>query len=190
MLMIHSRSPEPIKTVRGYWLDAEHVDLKTKWHLHEPTASVLIYADITISLNKQTARPVKMRLKEWASVLKLSMLWEFGNLRRETIEGLVKMKLPPVDKVFLGREYHAGRLLMAGYEELIKRDAGLSSVEKKQLGEKDVLKIYEAREKTVRKREPTSVRMLVRFEFKEELRDAQYEGDEESNVIRRVVSDR
>ncbi|KAF7981773.1 hypothetical protein HWV62_31847 [Athelia sp. TMB] len=122
-----------------------------------------------------------MRLKEWASVLKLSMLWEFGNLRRETIEGLVKMKLPPVDKVFLGREYHAGRLLMAGYEELIKRDAGLSSVEKKPLGEKDVLKIYEAREKTVRKREPTLVRMLVEATL---FKVPRYKLEENSSVFK------
>ncbi|KAF7984290.1 hypothetical protein HWV62_15249 [Athelia sp. TMB] len=87
--------------------------------------------------------PERMRAKEWASVLKLSTLWEFETLRRQAIKEVSDSD--PAVKVVLGRDYHVKTLLEAGYRALISRDAGLSNEEKDQLGDKTSIKIYEAR---------------------------------------------
>ena len=154
-----------------------------------------------ISLSKQATNPICLETKEWVAVLKLSTLWEFGKLRQKAIEELNKMESISVDKVVLGRDYRVRSLLKVGYEELIAREERLSDQEKTQLGDKACIKVYEAREMTVRTgksamgygfnqgRDLASVKKLVQDGFEAELRDAQGEGDEvevEANEVMRM----
>ncbi|KAF7984292.1 hypothetical protein HWV62_15253 [Athelia sp. TMB] len=98
---------------------------------------VPIPADITATrLSKRTKNPIQMGTKEWASVLKLSTLWEFRELRRQAIERLTVSQLLPIERVILGRTYCCKGLLQAGYEELTKRSERLSDEEKEQLGDR------------------------------------------------------
>ncbi|KAF7984294.1 hypothetical protein HWV62_15257 [Athelia sp. TMB] len=138
---------------------------------------------------EQGNNPIRMEIKEWASVLKLSTLWEFGKLRQKAIEELREMKSISADKVVLGRDYRVRSLLKTGYEELVAREEPLTSAEKTQLGDKACIKVYEAREMTWRRGMPfgssfnqsrnlTSVEKLVQEGFEAELRDAQGEENE------------
>jgi len=88
---------------------------------------------------------------EWTSVLKLSTLWGFRELRQRALDALVQMPIHPADKVVLAREYDVERWLVDGYMELVKRDTGLSSEEKKKLGYESSLRVYEKREDTFRR---------------------------------------
>ncbi|KAF7981777.1 hypothetical protein HWV62_31855 [Athelia sp. TMB] len=139
---------------------------------------------------EQGTNPIRMEAKEWAAVLKLSTLWEFGKLRLTAIKELRKMESISLDKVVLGRDYHVRSLLKAGYAELVVREDRLSDQEKKQLGDKVCIKVYEAREMALRAefddlgysliegRDLASAKKLVEERFEAELRDAQGEGDE------------
>lgn len=134
-----------------------------------------------------------MEAREWTSVLKLSTLWRFGELRREAIEELTKLECSPVDKITLGREYCVEAWLVSGYKELIERETSLTQKEKSKLGASNALKIYEAREETFRigggtfngSRDLSSAESLVRREFEDEIDVASYDGgafEEEFNA--------
>jgi len=88
---------------------------------------------------------------EWTSVLKLSTLWGFRELKQRALDALAQMPIHPADKVVLAREYDVERWLVDGYMELVKRDTGLSSEEKKKLGYESSLRVYEKREDTFRR---------------------------------------
>ncbi|KAF7984293.1 hypothetical protein HWV62_15255 [Athelia sp. TMB] len=141
-------------------------------------------------LGEQGTNPIRMEAKEWAAVLQLATLWEFGKLRLTAIKEVRKMESISLAKVVLGRNYHVRSLLKAGYAELIAREERLSDQEKKQLGDKVCIKVYEAREMALRTeygdigynlingRNLASMKKLVEDGFEAELRDAQREGDE------------
>jgi hypothetical protein len=141
-------------------------------------------------LSRYISQPINMAVREWTSVLKLSTLWRFGELRREAIEELTKLLVDsPAEQVALGREYRVEDLMVEGYKELIQRDSGLTQKEKEKLGASTTIKIYEAREATFRTgngakklgfrdiRDLNSVDSLVRSGFGEELDDASYDGE-------------
>ncbi|KIM91607.1 hypothetical protein PILCRDRAFT_810890 [Piloderma croceum F 1598] len=109
-------------------------------------------------LSRYTPKPVVMGREEWISVLKLSTLWTFRELRREAVDELSQMTIDPVDKVMLARDYRVEAWLMEGYTELIKRPGALSSSEKKSLGHETTVLLYEQREKAL-------TRTLQRFGY-------------------------
>lgn len=92
-----------------------------------------------------------MNREEWTSVLKLSTMWRFGELRKKAIGELTKLAIDSVDKVILARDYKVEKWLVDGYTELVRRDPGLSSKEWKRLSYETALQLYEKREDTFRR---------------------------------------
>lgn len=94
--------------------------------------------------------PIDMGHEEWISVLKLSTLWEFSQLRQEAISNLDITKLEPAEKVTIARLYRVERWLIEGYTALIKQDTSFTAVQKSILGADTVIRLYERREETFR----------------------------------------
>ncbi|KZP21000.1 hypothetical protein FIBSPDRAFT_1021607 [Athelia psychrophila] len=152
-------------------------------------SGIMVFTEKAHSLSRYVPQPVNMTIPEWISVLKLATLWRFGELRIEAIEELTKQEQDPLEKIVLGREYRVEAWLLTGYKELIQRDSGLTQSEKKKLGDAAIIKIYEAREATVRtgegamsygfngNRDMNSLDTLVRGGFGAELDDARYDGE-------------
>ncbi|KZP26170.1 hypothetical protein FIBSPDRAFT_732744 [Athelia psychrophila] len=94
--------------------------------------------------------PIDMGHDEWISVLKLSTLWEFSELRREAISNLDGMKVEHADKVTIARAYRVERWLIEGYTALIKQDTPFTASQKAILGAETIIQLYERREETFR----------------------------------------
>jgi hypothetical protein len=122
-----------------------------------------------------------MGSEEWISVLKLSTMWTFGELRQGAITQLGRLNINPVDKVMLARDYRVESLLKQGYKELVKRKEGPSLEEAKVLGYEAAIHLYKKRERHHRESAPASIQMRQRANisldtdiektFKEELDD-------------------
>jgi len=95
--------------------------------------------------------PVVMGCEGWTSVLKLSTLWEFKQMRQEAVNKLSQSPMKPIDKVVLARTYEVEKWLVEGYAELVRRDGGISSEERQTLGLETTLKLYEMREDTFKR---------------------------------------
>jgi hypothetical protein len=92
-----------------------------------------------------------MNKEEWLSVLKLSTIWAFDEIRKKAIAELSKINMDTVDKVILARTYSVGDWLYEGYTALVKREAGLSSEEAERLGYETAFRLCQRRENTFRK---------------------------------------
>ena len=89
-----------------------------------------------------------MSSEEWISVLKLSTMWTFGELRQLAIKWLGRLSnISSVEKVMLARKYKVESLLLQGYKELIERKEGPSVEEAKVLGYETAIRLYEKRER-------------------------------------------
>jgi hypothetical protein len=66
--------------------------------------------------------PATLGRSEWESTLKLSTLWELGDLRALAIQNLSKIEMREVDQITLGKEYRVAGWLVKGYTKLAKRD--------------------------------------------------------------------
>ena len=115
------------------------------------------------SLSRFTPRPKKFGSKEWFSVLKLSTLWAFGELRQQALNGLSSIAIDPVDRVMLAREYRVEIWLVEGYMELVRRDAGLFRKAQMRLGYETSLRLYEKREDTFLRNMESGLRRRVFF---------------------------
>jgi hypothetical protein len=87
-----------------------------------------------------------MGREEWISVLKLSTLWRFEELRKEALEKLSGINWNPLDKVVLARAYSVQTWLVEAYIELIKRDKNLDAEAWELLGYETSCKLYQKRE--------------------------------------------
>jgi hypothetical protein len=129
---------------------------------------------------------VKMNQEQWLSVLKLSTLWEFDEIRKKAIAELSKVNMDTADKVVLARSYRVGDWLYEGYTALVKREAGLSSEEAEKLGYETAFRLCQRREDTFRSDRPGNINRHRRsFEdlgteicgaFQAELIDAGHSG--------------
>jgi hypothetical protein len=147
-----------------------------------------------------------MGREEWLSVLKLSTLWRFKELRTKALNRLSQIQIDPVDKVILARDYGVEGWLVEGYTELVKRDEGLSSEARRRLGYETALQLYVKREDTYKRglektqrtsrnynypiamqpysnnttsREFDDLETEIRSMFHEELAGIRYDGDDE-----------
>jgi hypothetical protein len=125
-----------------------------------------------------------MGREEWISVLKLSTLWEFKDLRKEALDKLSRIEIDAVDKVMLAR---VERWLAEGYMQLVKRNGGISSEEAKKLGYETTFQLYERREDAFRRslahlgqadfRIFDDLEANIHKTFREELTDVRHDGD-------------
>lgn len=90
-----------------------------------------------------------MSEEEWISVLKLSTLWGFSDLREKAIGELAWRTMDPVSRVELARKYRVKEWLIAGYRDLVKRSASISMEESERLGWRTAIQLYQLREECV-----------------------------------------
>jgi hypothetical protein len=109
--------------------------------------------------------PATLGRSEWESTLKLSTLWELGDLRALAIQNLSEIEMREVDQITLGKEYRVAGWLVKGYTKLAKRDNTISEDEGEILDPKSVIRLFQVREAgikgsfvkfTTRSRFPTS----------------------------------
>ena len=117
-----------------------------------------------------------MGREEWISVLKLSNLWAFAELRHKAVEELLMTNIDPVEMVMLAREYKVEILLVKGYVGLITRNKGPSAEEAKRLGYETTIQLYGRRE-LYSKGNPMNLDGIVRKMFEEELDDIKYHSE-------------
>jgi hypothetical protein len=90
--------------------------------------------------------PATLGRSEWESTLKLSTLWELGDLQTLAIQNLSKIEMREVDQITLGKEYRVADWLVKGYTKLAERDNTISEDEGDILGPKSVILLFQVRE--------------------------------------------
>jgi hypothetical protein len=94
---------------------------------------------------------------EWISVLKLSTMWDFLEMRELAINELSLWPIDWITKIVLARQYKISQWLFAAYEGLAKRKEPISVAEAQQLGLTTVIRIVQIREESAAKRYPREV---------------------------------
>lgn len=90
--------------------------------------------------------PATLGRSEWESTLKLSTLWELGDLRTLAIQKLSKIEMREVDQIMLGKEYRVADWLVKGYTKLAERENAISEDEGEILDPKSVIRLVQVRE--------------------------------------------
>lgn len=87
----------------------------------------------------------------WLTILQLSTIWQFPDMKMLAVDELQKLDIEPVEKIVTYDRYHIDRsLLMPAFKLLCKRASRMSAEEGEQLKMPIVLGIHEARERAVR----------------------------------------
>jgi len=91
---------------------------------------------------------VKLTRQEWMSVLKLSTMWEFSDIRERAIQELLKedMGMQTIEKIECARSFRVKEWLVEGYTELLKRAETITDEEGERLGWKTAAKLLLIRE--------------------------------------------
>ncbi|KAG2755140.1 hypothetical protein P692DRAFT_20845095 [Suillus brevipes Sb2] len=99
----------------------------------------------------------------WLSILELSTIWEFPEMKKLAVDELQKLDIEPIEKITTYDRYSIDKsLLLPAYKLLCKRAGRMSIEEGEQLKLHTVLGIQEARERAIRSaaeggcRSPTS----------------------------------
>jgi hypothetical protein len=85
--------------------------------------------------------------EEWATVLKLSDMWDSFDIRKLAIKEMSNIEMHPVTEVLLARQYTIRKWLISGYEELVTRGEVISVDEAEKLGLETAILIFHIREK-------------------------------------------
>jgi len=93
-------------------------------------------------------RPSSLHVDELTSVLKLSTMWDFTEIRESAI-GHLSFRISVVAQVVLGGKYKVPQWLFAGYEGLAKRKEAISMSEAAQLGFSTAFRIGLIRERVM-----------------------------------------
>jgi hypothetical protein len=93
---------------------------------------------------------VKLTPQEWISVLKLSTMWEFVDIRERAIQELNLLKgemgMGSIEKIEYARCFDLKEWLLEGYTELLKRAMTITNDEAERLGWKTAAKLLLLRE--------------------------------------------
>ncbi|KAJ3508819.1 hypothetical protein NLJ89_g5550 [Agrocybe chaxingu] len=85
--------------------------------------------------------------EEWQSVLRLSSMWEFQNLRDLAVQWLSKPgMLDYISKIQLGQSYDLHDWFVAGCGEIVRRNKGPRGEEMARLGHNMTERLYDLRE--------------------------------------------
>lgn len=85
----------------------------------------------------------------WSSVLKLSTMWGFAEIRKLAITVLSDIKMDPIEKVLLARQNRIPEWLLAAYQELVNRELVISLEEAEQLGWDVAIRIFHMRDQAM-----------------------------------------
>ncbi|KZP09949.1 hypothetical protein FIBSPDRAFT_938248 [Athelia psychrophila] len=125
--------------------------------------------------------------EEWISVLKLSTMWDFVDVRTRAlreVSATLESKTP-LDRIALAKEYKVPRWLLDAYIALVEQSEPLEKKEIDALGLETVYRLLQIREDTWRNSKGTKGKVLREFHgledrivdnFYEQLKDAGYSG--------------
>ncbi|KAF7309187.1 hypothetical protein MKEN_01121300 [Mycena kentingensis (nom. inval.)] len=82
----------------------------------------------------------------WTSVLKLSTMWEFWDIRRTAIEVLTRRPIDDVERVVLAKDYHVTDWLRTAYQGLLRREKNLTMGDAERIGWQSAFQISHIRE--------------------------------------------
>ncbi|KAF8802633.1 hypothetical protein BYT27DRAFT_7215282 [Phlegmacium glaucopus] len=91
----------------------------------------------------------ELSMDHWASILKLSTMWRFLDLRQDAITKLLSLPMTP-QTIVLGHSYSSVELFTAGCTALASRSTSLSDEEAKELGHEMAFWLCILREKVYR----------------------------------------
>jgi hypothetical protein len=88
---------------------------------------------------------------EWISVLKLSTQWDFLDARDLAIKQLNdRPEIGSVERILLARQYHVAAWLRMGYNDLAKREEGISLEDAAIIGWETTVRLYRTREAAIK----------------------------------------
>jgi len=87
-----------------------------------------------------------LTLSEWTSVLKLSTMWQFGEIRKLSIRKMSQFAIDPVDKIVIARDYRVMEWFTNSLNDLARRKEPLELHDVDRLGWDYALKIAKVRE--------------------------------------------
>ena len=106
----------------------------------------------TSTYSQLTRGDWQLTQEEWISVLKLSTMWEFVDIRKLAIIELSKDdKMGLFEKVECGRNFDVKEWLLDGYVGLLKRAETITDEEAKRLGWQTAVKLLRLRERVNRR---------------------------------------
>ncbi|KAI6040627.1 hypothetical protein EDC04DRAFT_1459879 [Pisolithus marmoratus] len=110
-----------------------------------------------------TQKRSKLDHNQWISVLKLSTMWEFNNLRNVAIQYLDVPSGPlgPVDKFALASKYEIKKWLLPALSALARRSEPISVEEGRCIGFENALKLAAVREKLAAMREEVTATKVL-----------------------------
>lgn len=86
-------------------------------------------------------------LDEWTSILKLSYLWDFNEVKTLALRELERLEIPPLQKIIMYHSYAVDRdLLQDAYTALVVRADPITIEEGYELGLETALQLARARE--------------------------------------------
>ena len=106
----------------------------------------------SLTMSRIVGDSTTLAIDEWMSVLKLSTMWGFHNLRKRAT-GRIEIhvqNLGAVDLILLARAYRVSAWLMKGYDDLARRDKHITPQERERLGLDTFFRVVELREKNLR----------------------------------------
>jgi len=87
-----------------------------------------------------------MSSTEWTSVLKLSTMWSFDDLRDLAILNMSQLSIDPIERAALAKEYSIDEWLLPALNELAQREEPIGIEEARRLGWETALQIAAVRE--------------------------------------------
>jgi len=90
-----------------------------------------------------------MSCTEWTSVLKLSTMWSFDDLRDLAIQNMSELSIDPVERAALAKEFNVDEWLLPALNELAQREDPIRIDEARRLGWETALQIAAVRESFV-----------------------------------------
>ncbi|KIM84445.1 hypothetical protein PILCRDRAFT_67743, partial [Piloderma croceum F 1598] len=127
---------------------------------------------------------------EWASVLKLSCMWQMTKVQEMAVQTILELQnqaadVRPVEWIERGMEFQVDSWLLTGYQQLIQASAGISVEHEELLGQKTTSKLFRIRDAYLQicRRDPYSSAAIdsataqIKEAFSEELEAAIWVGD-------------
>jgi len=151
---IHFINSEPFKTI--FTLPPGEKDVEGTDH--NPFKLPVSEAEFESLLKVLYSVPFKnntLTQQEWISVLNLSTMWDFSDIRKGAIDELSK-DMGPIQKIKYGRNFGVEEWVKDGYVGLLKRSDPITDEEAKCLGWETAAKLFRLREQVYRT-PPTSV---------------------------------
>ncbi|KAF6761089.1 hypothetical protein DFP72DRAFT_31442 [Ephemerocybe angulata] len=140
-----------------------------------------------------TSTTVALAKPEWLTILTLSTLWHFLDLRKLAIEHLDPQMGDPIELIMAGRAEYVPRWVMTGYEALVFKPGPITEDESNGIGDRTAVRLYIIRH-TLRDGEGmlgigANVNGLIRERFGEEMGVLEM-GDHERKSLATILQEK